>query len=478
MEYSIYMSTSIYDSHQLLQNTIAQLHGITQHVWYADNAQAAGKLHSLRLWWDRLVALGPKYGYYPKAAKTFIIVKPSRLTAVTELFSNTGIQFSSGERDLGAAIGMEGSVMKLIDTKVSKWTKEIKELSTIAKCEPHAAHAAFVHGLRHRWSFIQRTMPDIGARMTPLEESIRHDYIPSLIGRTITDIERDMLALPARLGGAAIDNPTISTSIKFNESSQITKALADLIIKQDPHQLPSSEMQAEIKGLMRKTKNARLTTEANSIIQNLPEPQSRAMYCAQEKGTSAIITAKPIKRYGFALQKSDFRDAMLLRYNWPIPNLPSKCHCGQKYDLDHSQICKLGGFVHMRHNDVRDLFATLTKTVVNDVEIEPPLQPLTGEHIQPQSANTSDDARSDIRARGFWQRQQNAFFDVRISYPNAKCYRTRPLQKCSHHWRKRKNVFTVIELFKSSTAPSLLWYLGQTAAWVRKHRWHSNIWQQ
>lgn len=97
MEYSIYMSTSIYDSHQLLQNTIAQLHGITQHVWYADNAQAAGKLHSLRLWWDRLVALGPKYGYYPKAAKTFIIVKPSRLTAVTELFSNTGIQFSSGE---------------------------------------------------------------------------------------------------------------------------------------------------------------------------------------------------------------------------------------------------------------------------------------------------------------------------------------------------------------------------------------------
>ena len=25
---------------------IQQLHGITQHVWYADNAQAAGKLHS------------------------------------------------------------------------------------------------------------------------------------------------------------------------------------------------------------------------------------------------------------------------------------------------------------------------------------------------------------------------------------------------------------------------------------------------
>jgi hypothetical protein len=80
----------------------------------------------------------------------------------------------------------------------------------------------------------------------------------------------------------------------------------------------------------------------------------------------------------------------------------------------------------------------MTKNVVNDVQIEPPLQPLTGEHLQPSSVNTANDARSDVRARGFWTRQQNAFFDVRIFYPNARCYRTRPLQKVFSSLEKEK----------------------------------------
>jgi hypothetical protein len=120
---------------------------------------------------------------------------------------------------------------------------------------------------------------------------------------------------------------------------------------------------------------------------------------------------------------------LLLRYNWPLPNLPSTCKCGQPFDIDHAQICKLGGFIHSRHDDVRDLIATEIGSVLNDVETEPLLQPLTGEILLPTSANRTPDARSDIRARGFWQRQQNAFFDVRIFYPHARCYRSKPLRQ-------------------------------------------------
>ncbi len=35
------------------------------------------------------------------------------------------------------------------------------------------------------------------------------------------------------------------------------------------------------------------------------------------------------------------------------------------------------------------------------------------------SANTDDNARLDIRARGLWNNHQDAFFDVRVFYPNA-----------------------------------------------------------
>ena len=59
----------------------------------------------------------------------------------------------------------------------------------------------------------------------------------------------------------------------------------------------------------------------------------------------------------------------------------------------------------------------------HDVAVEPPLQPLTGEAIVPTSANRRDDARADIHARGFWGRQQGAFFDIRVFHPNAASYR-------------------------------------------------------
>ena len=31
--------------------------------WYADDATAGGSLTNIRIWWDQLSSLGPKYGY-------------------------------------------------------------------------------------------------------------------------------------------------------------------------------------------------------------------------------------------------------------------------------------------------------------------------------------------------------------------------------------------------------------------------------
>ena len=38
-------------------------------------------------------------------------------------------------------------------------------------------------------------------------------------------------------------------------------------------------------------------------------------------------------------------------------------------------------------------------------------------------SNKAPDARLDIHARGFWERQKSTFFDVRVCYPNAESYR-------------------------------------------------------
>ena len=63
----------------------------------------------------------------------------------------------------------------------------------------------------------------------------------------------------------------------------------------------------------------------------------------------------------------------------------------------------------MRHNNLQDFEADILFKIVNDVEMELELQPVTGEITEGLSRNVS---RLDIRARGVWRANQNTFFDV------------------------------------------------------------------
>ena len=80
------------------------------------------------------------------------------------------------------------------------------------------------------------------------------------------------------------------------------------------------------------------------------------------------------------------------------------------------------------HDVPTNFLASCMKEIHNDVEVEPKLQPLTGESFQHRSANTDTDARADIRVRGFWTNGSNTFFDTRVFYPHARCYRSKPLK--------------------------------------------------
>ena len=74
-----------------------------------------------------------------------------------------------------------------------------------------------------------------------------------------------------------------------------------------------------------------------------------------------------------------------------------------------------GGYIIQRYNEIRDLKAEILQAVCTDAEMEPVLQDVTGE-VLPRSANKAPDARLDIRARGFWDSEQSAFFDYYYYY--------------------------------------------------------------
>ncbi|PFX22147.1 hypothetical protein AWC38_SpisGene13323 [Stylophora pistillata] len=140
------------------------------------------------------------------------------------------------------------------------------------------------------------------------------------------------------------------------------------------------------------------------------------------------------------LSKREFRDAVKLRHDWPFYDIPSVCACGENFTVDHAMICKRGGFVIQRHNELRDLDADLLSIVC--IEVEPVLQEITEEQLS-RGSNRTQDARLDVRARGLWDPQNPAFFDVRVCHPNAESYKDQePQQIYRIHENDKKRLYS------------------------------------
>ena len=163
--------------------------------WYADDSSAVGKITEIKLWWKRLCEVGPKYGYFPKASKSILIIKgPSLLQEAQRLFADTGVEISlNGQRHLGAVIGTDSFKHQYVTSKIKKWINDLKDLAKNTLEEPQAALAAYTKGICHRWTFIQRTVSNIADLFNPLEQCIKDEFIPSLIGRLVSDIEKNFV---------------------------------------------------------------------------------------------------------------------------------------------------------------------------------------------------------------------------------------------------------------------------------------------
>ena len=64
-------------------------------------------MDQLRSWWDKVLKIGPEYGYLANPTKTWQIVKEEYLSAAAEAFHNTGVQITSqGKRYVsGCSLG-------------------------------------------------------------------------------------------------------------------------------------------------------------------------------------------------------------------------------------------------------------------------------------------------------------------------------------------------------------------------------------
>ena len=152
------------------------------------------------------------------------------------LFSGMGVQITTeGKRLLGAVIGNNDFEEKFTETIISPLIQQVSRLAEVAQTQLQAAHAAFTHSLIGKWTFLTRTSSSsIAKHLQTLEDAIRLRLIPSLTGRSPPgNDEGDLLALPPRVGGLGIVNPTKEVEIKQANLQHVTAPLVIHIVEQD-----------------------------------------------------------------------------------------------------------------------------------------------------------------------------------------------------------------------------------------------------
>ena len=65
-------------------------HGTSKAAAYADDLTAAGIVKGIKYWWEQLCKLDPKFGYFPEATKSWLIVEVNTEDKATEIFGGRG----------------------------------------------------------------------------------------------------------------------------------------------------------------------------------------------------------------------------------------------------------------------------------------------------------------------------------------------------------------------------------------------------
>ncbi len=139
-------------------------------------------------------------------------------------------------------------------------------------------------------------------------------------------------------------------------------------------------------------------------------------------------------------------------------DMPQLCDgCDAPMTVEHALCCKVGGLVHMRHDDVADEWRHLCGCSLSfgRAEREPQIYSRVSRQ---QRLDASSDApggeednptaptdqtpptgkRGDASAHGFWQRGRTAIFDVRITDTQSRSYQNKDYQKVLAQQKKEK----------------------------------------
>ena len=124
-----------------------------------------------------------------------------------------------------------------------------------------------------------------------------------------------------------------------------------------------SEKTKTIKNELKRRKISNYKIKLEELRNSMNEKMKLCNNISSETGSSNWLSMIPMHEFNYVLNKQQFWDSVRLRYGWPFPGLQASCWCGEGFNVQHTMSCKKGRFVTFQHNEMRDIAATLIKSM-------------------------------------------------------------------------------------------------------------------
>ena len=175
-------------------------------------------------------------------------------------------------------------VQTFVRRKVEGWVREVEKLSKFAETQPHSAYAAFTHGLMSKWNYLLRVVDwdtlSSAELLQPLESAIQSRFIPAITGQAPPG--KHVRALPVRLGGLGLRNPTNMAKEPHTASQQISAPLVDRVVNQQHRLGECHVVKKQTKVRIRHHKRMQQDVEARNLQTQLPSTLQR-MRCVKSQ---------------------------------------------------------------------------------------------------------------------------------------------------------------------------------------------------
>ncbi|KAI2492332.1 hypothetical protein MHU86_22238 [Fragilaria crotonensis] len=350
-----------------------------------------------------------------------------------------GVQLPTrgGHRYLGGFVGSGAAEAAWVDPQVQQWI----EVSTASRRQRGGTHRPPTPVCRSHsggWQYLQRVTPDIAPAFAPLEAAIATVFLPALLATTAEEVAklRPLLALPTRLGGLGIPDPTTTGDFCFAASKESTTLLQRTLVTGDRLCATEHRRDASRGRLAAKASRSRVQASRLDAILASSRPLEKRRI-VRSAATGAWLSTLPSLLNGSDLSDEEFRDGVRLRFGLTPTSLPLRCDgCGERFTTEHAMSCRKGR-----------------------ADPPPPQRP-RGDDVQAAGANRTEptpELRGDIAVHGFWTRGTTAIFDVRVTDTDAPSNRnTAPAKVLQRHEAEKKAKYGALCIARRRTFTPLV----------------------